>query len=136
MDTYSKRGLIGRSNKLSSTLGSKSSVPVGFPGAPINVVQILDAESLLFFLQCLTHQRVLHEQGPFDHPSINIPNGFEGNDPTKETVLTIGEVGTNGGTPPSQFPSSKSRLRSVCVVRKPNYPLKSEVAAAKTYNIP
>jgi hypothetical protein len=79
----------------------------GFPGAPINVVQIQDAESLLFFLQCLTDQRVLHEQGPFDHPSINIPNGFEGNDPTNETLLTVSEVGTNGGAPPTQFPSSK-----------------------------
>lgn len=80
----------------------------GFPGAPINLVQIQDAESLLFFLQCLTDQSVLHEKGPFDHPSINIPNGFEGNDPAKESVFTVSEVGESGysGTVPrSQFPT-------------------------------
>lgn len=78
----------------------------GFAGAPISIVQIQDAESLLFFLQCLTDLRVLHEKGPFDHPSINIPNGFEGQDPMKENVFTVSEVGENGSTAPTQFPSS------------------------------
>ena len=59
-------------------------------------MQIKDAELLLFFLQCLTDQCVLREKGPFDHLSINIPRGFEGNDPTKELIFTVSEVGERG----------------------------------------
>lgn len=82
----------------------------GFKDAPINITQIQDAESLLFFLHCLTDPRVETEQAPFDHPSITVPNGFEGDDPHKETCFTVSEVGKNGVQLPArspQFPANQ-----------------------------
>ncbi len=80
----------------------------GLPNLPINLVQIQDAESLLFFLHCLTDNRVRLQAAPFDHPSIRLPNGFNGNDPENENVISIASVGSSG-TPndiPHQFPAN------------------------------
>ena len=80
----------------------------GGDGQKINVVQIQDAESLLFFLLCLTDPRVQFEKAPFDHPSITIVNGFSNSDPTSEFAFEVSSVGASGHqTPPPQFPSSK-----------------------------
>ena len=72
-----------------------------------NLVQIQDAESLLFFLLCLTDQRVEYEKAPFDHPSITLVNGFSNSSIHSENAIEIAPVGANGyKDPPSQFPSS------------------------------
>ena len=72
-----------------------------------NLVQIQDAESLLFFLLCLTDQRVEYEKAPFDHPSITLVNGFSNSSIHSENAIEISAVGANGyKDPPSQFPSS------------------------------
>jgi hypothetical protein len=73
----------------------------------INLVQVQDAESLLFFLMCLTDQRVEYEKAPFDHPSITIVNGFSNTRIDAEDAFQVSAVGANGyPKPPSQFPSS------------------------------
>ncbi|WP_152054364.1 cytochrome c peroxidase [Tautonia marina] len=39
-----------------------------------------DQRALLFFLRCLTDDRVRNEEAPFDHPSLQIVNGYEEGD--------------------------------------------------------
>ena len=36
-----------------------------------------DKLALVFFLKCLTDDRVKNETGPFDHPSLRIPHGYD-----------------------------------------------------------
>ncbi|MFN9625015.1 MAG: cytochrome c peroxidase [Planctomycetota bacterium] len=82
-------------------------VIAGAPDGKINLVQVQDSESLLFFLLCLTDQRVQYEKAPFDHPSIRVVNGFQNSQPENEFAFEVPAVGAGGHTtPPSQFPSS------------------------------
>ncbi|TWU05688.1 cytochrome c peroxidase [Stieleria varia] len=68
-----------------------------------------DQKALLFFLLCLTDERVRLEQAPFDHPSLNLVNGYQ--DGTfAESIQSVRAVGASGwivdGEPdPSQIPS-------------------------------
>lgn len=79
----------------------------GVPGGPLNLTQIQDAESLLFFLHCLTDERVRLEKAPFDHPSIVIPNGYSNTNPITEITIPIGAIGAGGQTAsPAQFPAA------------------------------
>ena len=79
----------------------------GVADGKINLVQIQDSESLLFFLLCLTDQRVQYEKAPFDHPSIRIVNGFQNSQPDVEYAFEVSAVGAAGQqSPPAQFPSS------------------------------
>ena len=55
--------------------------------------------ALVAFLKALTDERVRFERGPFDHPSIDVP---QGNGP----VIRVPAVGRNGrATPLAPFPS-------------------------------
>jgi cytochrome c peroxidase len=58
------------------------------------IVQIQDAESLLFFMHCLTDERVRKESGPFDHPSIALVNGHA--DDLTDNVFIVKETGIEG----------------------------------------
>lgn len=70
------------------------------------IVQIQDAESLLFFMHCLTDERVRKESGPFDHPSITLVNGHA--DDLTDNVFIVKETGTEGTTEAlPTFPSAK-----------------------------
>lgn len=85
----------------------RDNLPDGTATGPVNLAQVHDAEALLFFLHCLTDQRVRREQGPFDHPSLVIVNGYDGTS-AKENMIHLGKVGSAGhpeGTIPPQFPS-------------------------------
>jgi cytochrome c peroxidase len=83
-------------------------VIAGGDGGKINLVQIQDAESLLFFLLCLTDPRVQYEKAPFDHPSITVVNGFSNANPESEFAFEVSAVGAAGHKDrPAQFPSSK-----------------------------
>lgn len=76
------------------------------PAPAIDIARIQDAEALLFFMHCLTDQRVRYEKAPFDHPSINIVNGFD--DAGTDFVIRLDETGNEGRSePPTQFPSDK-----------------------------
>jgi hypothetical protein len=82
-------------------------VIAGAVDGKINLVQVQDSESLLFFLLCLTDQRVQYEKAPFDHPSIRVVNGFQNSKPEIEFAFEVPAVGAGGHTSPaSQFPSS------------------------------
>ncbi len=80
---------------------------------------LTDAEidDLSLFMISLTDERVRYERAPFDHPSLKIPNGHQGDENSvssvkakdnailaKDLVLDIPAVGKNGRTtPPQQF---------------------------------
>lgn len=78
----------------------------GKPDGDIDLIEVHDAEALLFFLHCLTDERVALEKAPFDHPSLVIPNGYDNQ--KRERIHAIDAVGRNGvdapTSPPSQFP--------------------------------
>lgn len=64
-----------------------------------------DKRALVFFLRCLTDDRVRYEKGPFDHPSIRLPQGYAkmGENTFVEQTSDIDEVGRAGRTkPPTQ----------------------------------
>lgn len=80
---------------------------VGLDGN-VNLTQVQDAEALLFFLLCLTDERVKLERAPFDHPSVRIVNGFDGGDPNNEHWFEVTAVGSEGrDASPDRFPSEK-----------------------------
>jgi len=67
-----------------------------------------DKRALVFFLLCLTDDRVSHEKGPFDHPSIRIVNGYKSvNGSFEEEHIDVNPVGASGtvGNPSPTFPS-------------------------------
>jgi hypothetical protein len=49
-----------------------------------------DVTALAAFLRSLTDQRTLHQSAPFDHPSLDIPNGATGDN------LSVTQNGTSG----------------------------------------
>ncbi len=82
--------------------------PDGTPTGTPNLTQIHDAESLLFFLHCLTDPRVEQESAPFDHPSLIVPNGFHPDTtPPQDLVIEISASHSGNTSPPAQFPASQ-----------------------------
>lgn len=59
-----------------------------------------DKRALVFFLMCLTDDRVRREEGPFDHPSLELVNGYrsQGPDVYEEVLQSIPSVGRGGHT--------------------------------------
>jgi hypothetical protein len=56
-----------------------------------------DRRALEFFLLCLTDDRVRSEQAPFDHPSLQLVNGYTANDPEmKEAINVVDATGREG----------------------------------------
>jgi hypothetical protein len=67
-----------------------------------------DAESLLFFMHCLTDPRVERAAAPFDHPAIVVPNGFRiENGQPRDEVIEITASSPEGGDAPAQFPAAR-----------------------------
>jgi hypothetical protein len=62
-----------------------------------------DRKALEFFLLCLTDERVRLEQGPFDHPSLQLVHGYD--DSGNERVFEVPSVGKTGWTDPSKIPA-------------------------------
>jgi hypothetical protein len=80
----------------------------GIPGGVPNLTRIHDAESLLFFMHCLTDPRVERETAPFDHPGIVVPNGFRvENGRPRDEVIEISASSPGGGDVPAQFPAAR-----------------------------
>jgi cytochrome c peroxidase len=69
-----------------------------------------DKLALHFFLLCLTDPRVRLEQGPFDHPSLNLVHGYKSKDTNDEIIVTVPEIGREGHSPvqaPAPFPADR-----------------------------
>jgi len=70
-----------------------------------------DENALLFFLLCLTDERVRLEKAPFDHPALPLVNGYDDATPPAielpERIVQIPVVGSAGRpTQPSTFPAA------------------------------
>lgn len=63
------------------------------PGAPLGLSDGKQADLVAFMRNGLTDPRVLHEQAPFDHPQLFIPNGHPGNQ------FGVTGSGNSNGTP-------------------------------------
>lgn len=80
----------------------------GVPGGIPNLTRVHDAESLLFFMHCLTDPRVERAAAPFDHPAIVVPNGFRiENGQPRDEVIEITASSPEGGDAPAQFPAAR-----------------------------
>ena len=67
-----------------------------------------DKLAIVFFLMCLTDERVKSEKGPFDHPSIRLANGYQADLTDKVIELkTVGAGGVNSETVRESFPSGQ-----------------------------
>jgi cytochrome c peroxidase len=87
------------------------------PAAPLGLSNEKQADLVIFMRNGLTDPRVLHEQAPFDHPQLFIPNGHPGNQsgvtssgnsngtPTAtDAQVEVPAVGRNGvASPPRNF---------------------------------
>lgn len=62
-----------------------------------------DKKALLFFLLCLTDERVRSEEAPFDHPSLNLVHGYD--NMLDERVREVSSIGAKGWTDPTKIPS-------------------------------
>ncbi len=93
--------------RLDLNADGKLTNPDGTATGGLNLSQVHDAEALLFFLHCLTDDRVAKEQAPFDHPSINIVNGYENNDMTNDEVIEIPASTKGNSRPPHSLPTNK-----------------------------
>ena len=83
----------------------------GPPNSPVNMnpadplqdkaTAEANIEALVAFLaNGLTDQRVVHQQAPFDHPQIFIPNGSFDNTPLIDQFAEVPTVGKNGSPTP------------------------------------
>jgi hypothetical protein len=85
------------------------------PAAPLGLSNEKQADLVMFMRNGLTDPRVLHEQAPFDHPQLFIPNGHPGNQssvtssgnsngtPTAtDALVEVPAVGRNGVASPSR----------------------------------
>lgn len=75
-----------------------------------------DVDALVAFLKSLTDERVANQSAPFDHPSIDLPNGAVGDNLSAtqdgtgnaldDALLSIPAVGADGGAPIISFSAS------------------------------
>ena len=81
----------------------------------IDSVELTESDKLAlhFFLLSLTDERVHYEQGPFDHPSILLVNGYrQKGDKLEEVIVSASQKGTNPdrtaprGSPAKRFPNA------------------------------
>lgn len=78
-----------------------------------------DINDIVAFMKSLTDERVRWEKAPFDHPSLEIPNGHMGNEtivfgnPAIEQRILIPAVGTAGRAPKNfrQLQSFETQLK-------------------------
>ncbi len=70
-------------------------------------LSLSDRRALEFFLLCLTDDRVRTEQAPFDHPSLQLANGYTANGPEMKEVINLIDATGQSGTAEKlkQFPS-------------------------------
>lgn len=91
IEFYDRGGLIDRSEKYN---------PDKHPRIrPMNLMTD-DKKALLFFLLCLTDEAVRAEKGPFDHPSLRVPNGYDADWKQRwVSVSAHGRTGRSSTTP-------------------------------------
>src|SRR5947209_2900302 len=105
VDFYN-RGGDARGTPASNTTGFGPNATNRAPAIQPLGLSATDKANLIAFLKALTDERVRWEMAPFDHPSLQIPNGHEINENrvipdgnkgyAKDKVLTLDAIGASG----------------------------------------
>ncbi|WP_199193265.1 cytochrome c peroxidase [Blastopirellula marina] len=72
---------------------------------PLDFLTGDDQKALRFFLLCLTDERVRLEKAPFDHPSLNVVNGYE-SDSFTPRIQSVDSIGAQGWVLPDGHPDA------------------------------
>jgi cytochrome c peroxidase len=103
VEFYTRGGNFPNTNLHDKTVDVDGIPPLMFPEFNPTAEQYIDA-LVDFLADGLTDSRVALEQGPFDHPSLLVPNGAQMLHPDRDIVFVVPAVGAQGrGTPLPTF---------------------------------
>jgi len=103
VEFYTRGGNFPNTNLHDKTVDVDGIPPLMFPEFNPSAEQYIDA-LVDFLADGLTDSRVAFEQGPFDHPSLRVPNGAPAAHPDLDNSIVIPAVGTEGrGSPLPTF---------------------------------
>jgi hypothetical protein len=99
VEFYTRGGNFPNTNLHDLTVDINGIPPLMFP--EFNPVAEQNIDALVDFLaDGLTDSRVALEQGPFDHPSLRVPNGSPTANPKLDVFIVVPAVGAEGRTAP------------------------------------
>jgi len=101
VEFYTRGGNFPNTNLHDKTVDVDGIPPLMFPEFNPSAEQYIDA-LVDFLADGLTDSRVALEQGPFDHPSLMVPNGSPAAHPDHDIVFNVPAVGREGRTTPLQ----------------------------------
>jgi cytochrome c peroxidase len=99
VEFYTRGGNFPNTNLHDLTVDIEGIPPLRFPEFDPVAEQYIDA-LVDFLADGLTDSRVALEQGPFDHPSLMVPNGSPKAHPDRDTFIVVPAVGTEGRATP------------------------------------
>jgi hypothetical protein len=99
VEFYTRGGNFPNTNLHDKTVDIDGIPPLMFPEFNPTAEQYIDA-LVDFLADGLTDSRVAFEQGPFDHPSLMVPNGSPAAHPARDVFMAIPAVGTEGRSTP------------------------------------
>jgi cytochrome c peroxidase len=99
VEFYTRGGNFPNTNLHDKTVDVDGIPPLMFPEFNPSAEQYIDA-LVDFLADGLTDSRVALEQGPFDHPSLLVPNGAPTADPLHDLFINVPAVGTEGRATP------------------------------------
>jgi cytochrome c peroxidase len=99
VEFYTRGGNFPNTNLHDKTVDVDGIPPLMFPEFNPSAEQYIDA-LVDFLADGLTDSRVALEQGPFDHPSLLVPNGAPAAHPDRDIFINVPAVGTEGRATP------------------------------------
>jgi cytochrome c peroxidase len=99
VEFYTRGGNFPNTNLHDLTVDINGIPPLMFPEFDPVAEQYIDA-LVDFLADGLTDSRVALEQGPFDHPSLRVPNGAQAGHPDRDIFINVPAVGTEGRAMP------------------------------------
>jgi len=99
VEFYTRGGNFPNTNLHDKTVDVDGIPPLMFPEFNPVAEQYIDA-LVDFLADGLTDSRVALEQGPFDHPSLRVPNGSPTAHPDRDIFIVVPAVGTEGRATP------------------------------------
>src|ERR1700731_839400 len=99
VEFYTRGGNFPNTNLHDKTVDVDGIPPLMFPEFNPPAEQYIDA-LVDFLADGLTDSRVALEQGPFDHPSLKVPNGAQAAHPGLDIFINVPAVGTEGRATP------------------------------------
>ena len=99
VEFYTRGGNFPNTNLRDKTVDVDGIPPLMFPEFNPTAEQYIDA-LVDFLADGLTDSRVALEKGPFDHPSLKVPNGAPAANPGGDIFINVPAVGTEGRATP------------------------------------